>query len=445
MYRTNKRIRKHPVISGLLAAAFLAVFILAAMAGLVQWRANKQANLFQEFGVEVTGIQAIMRYAYLLPLHDVQQEKRQIAERLEHIKTRMEILGKLSYAPGNYSLGKGYLSLHRYQDAYDHLFQAWEKYNYREPAVANALGLSLAMLYQEKLREAEQTYSKEQLTEAKGRLGKQYRVPALQYIQQGSSASESPEYVAALISFLEHKYPQALSKSEAAMRRVSWLYEAQILQGDIFAEMGNDQKAIGKTDIAGNSYNKAKTAYLEAAKKGQSDPEVYTGLCAVQASIQEMQLEEKGSSSDTLVKEGISACEKALKADSQNINANLYSAKIYTDFAYSQYLHGIDCAVATERAADFARAVLKIEPDNGLAHQAIGNAYKTLAAAEVEKGGNADRFLNLARLSLEKASAKMPNNPELLSNLGANYINQALYEDGTGKALSLRLKRQSIF
>ena len=75
------------------------------------------------------------------------------------------------------------LALQRYQAAYDHLIRSWDQYDYREPHVAYALGLSLAMLYQEKLREAEQTSNKEQLKFTKATLKTKYRNPALRYIQ----------------------------------------------------------------------------------------------------------------------------------------------------------------------------------------------------------------------------------------------------------------------
>ncbi len=95
-------------------------------------RANQQAKLFQEFGQEVTRIEAVMRFSYLLPLHDIQPDKKQVQDRLELIRQRMKILSVVAYGPGHYSLGRGFLSLHRYQDAYDNLILAWEKYQYQD-------------------------------------------------------------------------------------------------------------------------------------------------------------------------------------------------------------------------------------------------------------------------------------------------------------------------
>ena len=49
--------------------------------------------------------------------------------------------------------------------------------HYREPHVAYALGYSLAMLYREKLKEAEQTVNKEQLQFRKVELKNISRIP----------------------------------------------------------------------------------------------------------------------------------------------------------------------------------------------------------------------------------------------------------------------------
>ena len=429
LYRGTKFILRNKV-----AAAFATLAILAiVIAGAMRWRTNQQAASFQEFGQEAARMEAIMRYAHLLPLHDTQSERKQVSDRLEQIQKRMQALGSVSYGPGYYSMGRGFVALHKYQDAYDHLNRAWQDHNYRVASVANALGLTLAMLYQEKLSEAEWFYDKEELIQQKKELEKKYRDPALQYIQSGASAAEDPEYIQALIAFLEKRYEEALKQTEIAEQKASWLYEAKILQGQIFKAMGDDQRLIGKTDVAANYYDKARAAFLEASRKGQSDSKVYEGLCGLQSSVLSMQLDEKGSSSETLVQEGVRHCETALQADSKNINANLHAAAIYTDFAYAQYLHGVDPAAATDKAADFARAILKFEPENGLAHQALGNAYKTLGGFVQDHGGNPTQPFDQARTHLEKAIVKMPRNAELLSNLGATYINQSRFKRDTGK------------
>lgn len=431
IYRINKKIRKNPIVSGLVTVAILAVIIFAAIAGVVQWRSKEQAKLFQEFGQEVTRIEAIMRYGYLLPLHDVQQEKNQVVQRLEGINNRMKTLGSMAYGPGHYSLGRGYLSLHRYQDAYDHLIQAWQKYNYREPEVANALGLSLAMLYQQELTEAEHTNSKDQLQEKKLELQKKYRDPALQFIR--GSTSESPEYVNALISYLEQNYSEALKKSEAITQKVGWLYEGTLLQGNIYTAMGNDQVAIGKYAAANDFFDRARKAYLAAAQKGQSDPQIYEGLCSLQTIVQDITINEKGSCPPAVTDEGIGYCQKALQADSKNVTANLVASNIYSLLAYEQSINGKDSSSAVQNGVNHIQAALKIDPENSSAFRRLGHIYSTQASIQIYAGKDPVHFLELANTNLEKARKKMPEDNELLSLIGNNFVSRARYEAESGK------------
>jgi serine/threonine-protein kinase len=430
-YRINKKVKKYPILSSLIAAAIVTVIIFAAIAGVVQWRAKKQAGLFQEFGQDVTRIEAIMRYAYLLPLHDVQNEKNQVLQRLDGIKQRMNLLGNMAYGPGYYSIGRGYLSLHRYQDAYDYLIQAWQKHNYRESEVANALGLSLAKLYQEKLRDAERTYGKDEIQKIRTELRSKYRDAALKFIRL--STSELPEYTSALIAFLEEDYTQALKQSEAAIKKVPWLYEGHLLQGDVFVALGNDQQAIGKTEKANKYYENAKKAYLDAAQKGQSDAEVYEGLCALHAAILRMQINHSGTISEQVVQDGADYCEKTQEADSKNINSYLIATVIYTDRSFNQRAHGIDDSDSIDKAIKYAQSALRIEPENSAAHAAIGQAISTRADAELDRGGNPIPFLNDADSHYRKALAKMPMDHRTLYNLGDSLTQRGRYESSTGK------------
>jgi eukaryotic-like serine/threonine-protein kinase len=422
LYRGTKFIKRNKI-----AVAFAVLALLSiAIAGMIRLRTNQQAASFQEFGQEVARIEAAMRYAYLLPLHNIQPDKKQVLNRLEYIKKRMHDMGGVSFGPGFYSIGRGYLSLHRYQDAYDNLILAWEKYRYQTPETANALGLSLAMLYQEKLREAEQLYNRDQLTERKLQLEKQYRGPALEYIQKGANTSEAAEYVQALLTFLGKQYPEALKKARIAEQKNSWHYESKKLQGDIYAAMGNEQSDKGNIEEASDLFEKAKFAYLEAGKKGQSDPQIHDALCSIHSTIlQEIQIEQKRKSSEEAVDEGIKHCKNALRADPNDINANLIASKIYKNWAYYRSDHGNDPSIAVEKSAGFARDALKIDPESALAHLALGEVYSTRSDWELFQGRDPIPFLDLSDVSYTKASQKIPEDHQLLFLLGNNSMKRA--------------------
>lgn len=432
-YRAQKKIRKHPVVSGLMGAAVLAILLFAGFAGFIQWRANQQAKFLQEFGQEAARIEGIMRFAYLLPLHNIQQETNQVEERLRNLEARMKVLGTQASGPGNYAMGRGYLALHRYKDANDHLTQAWQQYNYREPNVAYALGYSLAMLYSEKLKEAEQTVNKEQLEFRKVELEKKYRDPALNFIKQGASTSEAPEFVEAILAFLGKDYPQSLQKAEAASIKITWLYEAKKLQGDVYTTIGNDRRDAGNSVEALDQYQKAKTVYIEAARKGQSDSDIYEGLCALQANVVQMQISQSGISPENEFRQGLSYCQQALRIEPQSIQANVIASKLYRDFAYYQRYHGQDCSGSLSQAIQYAKEALNIDPNNASAYLVQGKAFSSQAEVAIQKKQNPLPYLELADDSYKKAVTKTPKDAEALFDQGDSFLQRGTYESETGK------------
>lgn len=433
LYRGAKFLRRNRVAVILSALAVLGLLGVVVVASIIQSRAEKQARLFQEFGQEVSRIEALMRYAYLLPLHDIQPDRKNVEDRLQQIRKRMQELGPVSYGPGYYSIGRGYLSLHRHQEAYDNLMLAWEKYNYKDPVVAEALGLSLAMLYRDKLQEAERLYGKESLENRKRMLEKQYRDAALTYIHQGNTSPEMTESIDAILAFLGKDYSHAMEKADSAARKLSWLYEARMLEGDILVSMASEQNASGNTDVARKRFDEAKAKYLEAAAKAQSDPDVYSRLCALDAIVQNSVIDQAGTAPEAIAIEGIEYCEKSLQADSKNVTPNLIASNIYGRWAYDQAVNGKDCATSVQKAVDFANAALKVEPGNAMAYRSLGNAYSNLAKAELFKAGNAVPMLELADKNLEKASLQMPYDYDLVSLRGTNLVDLARVEAYSGK------------
>ncbi|MCI0615965.1 hypothetical protein L0244_23515, partial [bacterium] len=210
---------------------------------------------------------------------------------------------------------------------------------------------------------------------------------------------------------------------------------------DILAAMANDQSSVGKTAEASELFAKARTAYLEAAMKGQSDPQIYDALCSVHSSLLTMQIEQLGRSSEEVFSEGINYCKKASQTDSTDVNANLLTSRIYRDWAYHENERGIDCAGTLEKSANFARAAIKIDPENALAHLALGLAYNTRADRELVRAQDPIPFLDMADISLTKAIKKMPEDHQLLSVLANNSWKRAKHFSATGRDPSSAFKK----
>src|SRR5205823_6541515 len=152
---------------------------------------------------------------------DTTREKRIVYDRMSQIQKEIVESGKLSAGPGYYEMGEGYLTLHQYPRAQEHLLKSWHE-GYRRPEVAYALGLVLGHIYQEEL--AQKRGSKEVRDAQVHQLEQQYRDPAIQYLRQaGASKTQTPVYVSGLLALYEGSYADALQDARRAIQEIPWL------------------------------------------------------------------------------------------------------------------------------------------------------------------------------------------------------------------------------
>ena len=70
----------------------------------------------------------------------------------------------------------------------------------------------------------------------------------MRYLKQSRGAAfETPAYAEALIAYYEKKYDEALKKTMAAFNEIPWMYEAKILEGDIYRSKAIDESDTRET------------------------------------------------------------------------------------------------------------------------------------------------------------------------------------------------------
>jgi predicted Ser/Thr protein kinase len=334
-YRFIKKIRKHPIAAALLAGSLIVALVSMLIAFQSRWQSQRRAQLLQEFGQQIKEMEGIMRFAYLLPLHDVRHEKKIVRSRLRDIERRMKLIGPIAYGPGFYAMGQSYLIFHEYDLAHENLFESWNRYRYRVPEVASALGMTLALQYEKNLQIAERIIDQKARGLRLHQLERDQRMPALNYLRIGvSSASVSSAYVEALIAFLEMDYERARTKAQLAYEQFPWLYETLQLIGDVDVARGNQQREKGQLQSAIGYYASARDAYSRAADKGSSDVRIYEALCGLEANV--MQLQTKaGISPELSFERGIQACEKGSRADPDS--REIHEREAMLNLRYNQW------------------------------------------------------------------------------------------------------------
>lgn len=235
-YRTGKWARKHRLVMAVAGVALAALLGLAGYAGWLSWSAGARARYAQTFGQEAERIEALLRYAHLLPAHDIRAELDQARGRLRLLEAQAEQAGRLASGPAAYARGRAHLALGEPEAARPLLQQAWEG-GLRTPEVALALGRVLGQVYQVELARARMLEVRD-LREARIReVAEAYRKPALDLLRQGSVAAlESPAYHGALMAFYEGRWAEAIRAARQAQAETPWFYEAQRLEGQVHLE-----------------------------------------------------------------------------------------------------------------------------------------------------------------------------------------------------------------
>ncbi len=268
-YRAGKWARRNRLLVGVAGVALVALLVTGGMGLYAAATAHAQARYAQHFGQEAERIEALRRYACLLPPHDVGTEQAHVRVRLMALESEARRGGRLAAAPAAYALGRGHLALGDIEQAKVLLEKAWAG-GLRTPELALALGRALALNYQRALDLARALPSKE-LREAREReLARDLRDPALALLREGASAAlESPAYYQAQVAFMGGRWEETQILARQALASTPWLFEAKHLEGQALLESSRN---LADPAQALERLSQAEGAFVEARHLGPSDP-----------------------------------------------------------------------------------------------------------------------------------------------------------------------------
>lgn len=475
VYRLGKRARKHRALLATVGVAALLVLTAAGVALQSRLDADRQARLAHELGREIEQAESRLRFAHLLPLHDLGPEREQLRQHVASIERQMAALGRLGAGPGHYALGRAYLALGELESARSHLERA-RAAGQAGPEVALALGVTLGRLYEEGRRGVERIRNAE-LREARRReLVRELRDPALRALAQGrTAATESPEYAEALAAAQEERWDDALRAARAAAARQPWLYEARLLEGDVLAARGVRARNGGDAHGAALAFAAAETAYRAAAAIGQSDPQTHRSLTRLAADVLHLRLYMTSEDLAPELEKAVASARQALTADPQDAATYLALAEAWRLRGLELKRRGRDMSevvreelAAAQRAAElrpseeafvalatahdmradlpgpdpreawgqaqaFLRRALELNPNHYQAWFALGNAQLSQHMWESERGLPAQPTLAAATDSYRRAAALNDALSPVHANLGICLRTQAILEAQAGR------------
>jgi eukaryotic-like serine/threonine-protein kinase len=429
-YRLGKWGRKHKGLTAALAISVAAAGALTGQQLRARYVLNERARLAEQLGRDARDLEAIMRYAYAMPLHDTRPDKERVRERMRAIEAQAARLGEIGRGATEYAVGRGYLALHEDAAARVHLEAAWA-HGQRDAPVRYALGLALGGLYRRALEEADQIPDADVRALRRREAERLYREPALENLRGARGApSESSEYVEGLIALYEQRLPDALKLAELAAERVPWLYEAVALQGEVHLTEGKMRIEAGDPAGALDALARSGEAYRRALEIARSDSTLYEAECQ---SSHEMIVAEsnRGPVDDDAYRRALEDCSRALRADPDAEAGLIAQAALHSSWAAQQFARGQDPNVEIDRASECSRRAQAIAPRTSapLAWQA--QALKLRAEFQSESGQDPRAALDQAREKLEAAIAVAPN-ASVYQMLGTIYGMRAEAESARG-------------
>jgi len=431
-YRIGKKARKHRalVIVSVFAVAIISALIIMAIYSAIQSRQRQM--LAQRFGQQVEKIESLMRLSHISPLHDIRAEKNAVRKHMEDIQNQMKQLGGLAKAPGLYAVGRGYLSLYEFEKAQNHLQQAWNA-GYQTPDAAYALGLTLGNIYQKALSDADQIQDKEQRESKIREIEKQFRNPAVTYLQKSKNYEEaSGEYVEGLIAFYQKKYDEALKLSQQAVQKVPWLYEARVLQGNIYARKGTDKRDHGDYANAFIDYNSAIQSFKSALQTGESDPTAYEAICSLYHAMMFVEVFQTGRDIESYGEGADEACSSAIVADPEYTQAYLGLSSVYGLWSRFKAERNQDPTKEFQKSIELAQKATLIKPDDR-SFNVLSSAYRFRAEYEMYHGIDPEPAFQQIISNATKALQLNSKDTQAYGNIAIGYMYRGEYDVNRGQ------------
>jgi len=426
-YVLVKKAIKHKLavaLSGAALAAAVALIFLWLRAGRV---AAEQAELSQQLGKDVKEMELLLRWAYGLPLHNVNREKDHIRDRMQGIERRIERMSEIGAGPGHYAIGRGHLALRDPERAREHLEKALAA-EYGGPEVERALGRALGELYKKELEETYRIGDKKPRDERRAVLEKELLQPALRHLRAGSGDElESEAYMEGLIAFYNKQYAEALEKARLSEERALSTYEAKKLRGDVHAALGTEKKEQGQDEQAFADYDRAAAAYEAARTIARSDASIYEAECELWA--QRMEIESNlGKSPKSSFEKAQAACDGALAANPESGAA--HGKKAWALWQYGGYLlgGGKDPTDVLSKAIEAGKVAVRLDPGDANTYDAMGIAHVFVGLYQMRQGKDPRPSFRLAAENLEKAIELHPNFAWAYNDLGGVHRSVGEYE-----------------
>jgi len=316
------------------------------------------------------------------------------------------------------------MALGRHEEAQTELEIAWKASQRQDPEIAQALGLTLARLYQQEMEGLRGKQREERKKELEGSLLR----PARELLHQAKGLQfESTAYVEGVLALVEERPEDALALAREAQVHLPWFFEAWILEADILRFQANIQLGRGAFKEAEDCLEASGLALTQARSIARSAPLAFEA--EVQRRMVFIQLRmSQGKVTRADYDWALESIDLAFQVDPENWKVHGFASVIHRRWGTALMDHNQDPSLPLEAAIVTAEAGLKFRPNDTPLLNNLGTALRYKADWENARGADPRSTLGKAVEALQKAMDRPAFMDFLLNNLGNCRALQMVWE-----------------
>ncbi|HET7505604.1 MAG TPA: protein kinase [Kofleriaceae bacterium] len=416
--RARLRARRHRALVILAASALAVVLVVAGLAVRERALTAERAQLAARLGRETPEIEAALREAYLLPLHDTRPDRDHIRQRMRAIGATHHDLGELGDAMVHSARGRGHLALHEWREAADELGLAANG-GLNTPELHAARGRALGELYRRALEDLRHKTGDEAWLAARQQdLARQYLMPARAEIEHSRASGDDAALLEARLALYHRDFATAERNARVVAERAVDSSEALRLAGDAAVGAADEALDHGDHAAARSGIERAAELYARASDIARSDLSLYQAAAEAWLRLAEIDFRQNRSPRESLDRALDAIDSGALRADPDDARAfTIKSYAILTRYRTASLTDDGDRRALLERSAQAAARAVELDPRDAHAWLALGNAHINRGSYEADSGRDA-QWWRLALEEIGKALAIEPDDPQANNQLG---------------------------
>jgi serine/threonine-protein kinase len=311
--RFLKKIKKHPVYSTFIFAAFIST-ILGISYGIYQsFESIRKLQVSEKYLAKTQELKAKIRRSHMMPLHDIESDYLVVEKEIKKLREEIENSDIDHSGLSYFALGEAYFNMKGFTKALEY-FQKAEKKGWQSNELYSGLGFTLLARWTKEKKKANAIVDKDEKKIFLDKLKAESFTPAIAYLKKAKEGASDVNFLAARLAYVEKDYDKALEYADKEISINPWHYEALRLASEIYLFKF---KSVGRKkgyDVATKYLDLSNEKLEQSINIGRSDPYNYTSRCT-NSSI-DVQIQMMLKLEEPLLKafdKGVEYCRGALK------------------------------------------------------------------------------------------------------------------------------------